>query len=162
MRRLAVLLALLPGTAGACPMGLALYTDTATGAELRFRAAAPWEQVGMTKHVMDLALPDGRVLWGSVTENMGTSRDTGHLFSGCSRPGPDDAPLDEAQTEACEVWSGVVYALQDGAVTLLPYAEEKAPESLILTDLGRQLRYEIMDSPGDEPWDQFRLSGCAE
>ena len=60
------------------------------------------------------------------------------------------------------MWSGVVYALQDGAVTLLPYAEEKAPESLILTDLGRQLRYEIMDSPGDEPWDQFRLSGCAE
>lgn len=162
MRRLAVILALLPGAAGACPMTLALYADTAAGAELRFRAAQPWEQVGMTKHVMDLALPDGRVLWGSVTENMGTSRDVGHLFSGCTRPGPDDAPLDEAQIEACEVWSGVVYALQDGVVAPLPYAEEKAPESLILTDIGRQLRYEIMDSPGDEPWDQFRLSGCAE
>ncbi|GAB1479635.1 hypothetical protein MASR2M74_22000 [Paracoccaceae bacterium] len=162
MRRMAVLLALVPGLAEACPMGLALYTDTATGAELRFRAAQPWEQVGMTKHVMDLALPDGRVLWGSVTENMGTSRDTGHLFSGCNRPGPDDAPLSVAQIKACRVWSGVVYALQDGAVTLLPYAGDTAPESLILTDLGRQLRYEIMDSPGDEPWDQFRLSGCAE
>ena len=162
MRRLALAVALLPGVADACPMTLALYADTATGAELRFRAGQPWEMGGMTSHVMELALPDGRVLWGMITSNMGTSRDEGHLFSGCNRPGPDDAPLDEAQIAECRVWNGVVYALQGGTVSPLPFDTEKAPESLILSDLGRQLRYAVMEGPGDEPWDQFRLSGCAE
>ena len=162
MRRLAVLLALLPGIADACPMTLALYADTATGAELRFRAGQPWELGGMTSHVMELALPDGRVLWGMITENMGTSRDMGWLFLGCDRPGPDDAPLDDALSAQCRVWSGVVYALDAGKAGFTPLPEDKAPESLILTDVGRQLRYEVMDGPAGEIWDQFTLTGCAE
>lgn len=163
MRAAAGLLALLlPVQALACPMSLALYTEPMLGAELRFHAAAPWEQSGMVKHVMELALPDGRILWGEIGENMGISRDEGRLYWGCDRPGPDDAPLDEAQIAECQVWSGVVYALQGGKADFTPPPDGKAPESLILSDIGRQLRYAVMDGPEGEIWDQFTLSGCAE
>lgn len=163
MRAAAGLLALLlPAQALACPMSLALYTEPMLGAELRFHAAAPWEQSGMVKHVMELALPDGRILWGEIGENMGISRDEGRLYAGCDRPGPDDAPLDEAQIAECQVWSGVVYALEDGKADFTPPPGGTAPESLILSDIGRQLRYAVMDGPEGEIWDQFTLSGCAE
>lgn len=130
MRAAAGLLALLvPAQALACPMSLALYTEPMLGAELRFHAAAPWEQSGMVKHVMELALPDGRILWGEIGENMGISRDEGRLYWGCDRPGPDDAPLDEARIAECQVWSGVVYALQGGKADFTPPPDSKAPKA---------------------------------
>ena len=159
---LAAMLALAGTAAQSCPMTLALYADTATGAELRIRSPAPWEGSGSTTHAIELGLRDGRVLWGIVGQNMGTSRDVGQLYSGCDRPGPEDAPLSEDEAADCLAWEGVVYGLQDGVVAALPGPQEKAPESLILTDLGRKLRYAVFDSPGQEPWDQFRLHGCAE
>lgn len=155
-------LVLTAGAAQACPMGLALYADTATGVELRLRPPAPWEGSGGTIYSIELGLHDGRVLWGRIGQNLGTSRDVGQLYAGCDRPGPEDAPLSEAAAEECRAWEGVVYALQDGVVAALPGPQEKAPESLILTDLGRKLRYAVFSSPGEEPWDQFRLHGCAE
>lgn len=157
---LAAALALSGAAAQACPMTLALYADTATGTELRIRTPAPWE--GASTYAIELALRDGRVLWGRIGQNLGTSRDLGQLYSGCDRPGPEDMPLSEETAAACMAWEGVVYALQDGTVGALPQPAEKAPESLILTDLGRKLRYAVFDGPGDEPWDQFLLHGCAE
>ena len=162
MRAALAALALTAGPAQACPMTLALYADTATGTELRIRTPAPWEGSGGTIYSIELGLRDGRVLWGRIGQNLGTSRDVGQLYSGCDRPGPDDGPLSEEAAEECRAWEGVVYALQDGVVAGLPGPEEKAPESLILTDLGRKLRYAVFSSPGEEPWDQFRLHGCAE
>ena len=159
---LAAALALSGAAAQACPMTLALYADTATGTELRIRTPAPWEGSGSSTYAIELALHDGRVLWGQIGQNLGTSRDVGQLYSGCDRPGPEDMPLSEEGAAECMVWEGVVSALQDGTVGALPLPAEKAPESLILTDLGRKLRYAVFDSPGDEPWDQFRLHGCAE
>lgn len=157
---LAAALALSGAAAQACPMTLALYADTATGTELRIRTPAPWE--GASTYAIELALHDGRVLWGRIGQNLGTSRDLGQLYSGCDRPGPEDTPLSEEAAAECMAWEGVVYALQDGTVGSLPQPAEKAPESLILTDLGRKLRYAVFDSPGEEPWDQFLLHGCAE
>ncbi len=159
---LAAALALIGAAAQACPMTLALYADTATRTELRIRTPASWEGSGSTTYAIELALNDGRVLWGRIGQNMGTSRDTGQLFFGCDRPGPDDMPLSEEAAAECLAWEGVVYALQDGTVSPLPQSEDKAPESLILTDLGRKLRYAVFDGPGEDPWDQFRLHGCAE
>lgn len=159
---LAALLALSGTTAQACPIGMALYTDTATQTELRIRTPASWEQDGMTVYAIELALRDGRVLWGGIGQNMGTSRDVGRLYAGCDRPGPEDAPLSEEAAAECLVWEGVVYGLQDGVVDALPQAADRAPESLILSDIGRKLRYAVFSSPGEEPWDQFRLTGCAE
>ena len=155
-------LSLIAATAQACPMSLALYADTATRTELRIRTPASWESDGMSTYVIELMLNDGRLLWGGIGQNMGTSRDVGRLYWGCDRPGPQEAPLTEQAAADCLVWEGVVYGLQDGVVSALPLPEEKAPNSLILTDLGRKLRYAVFDSPGEEPWDQFKLSACAE
>lgn len=140
----------------------AVYADAVTGLELRFRPAESWEQAAMTKHVMEMPLPDGRVLWGEIDENMGTSRDVGRLFLGCARPGPEDAPLDDAVAEDCQVWEGVVYALVDGKVDYTPMFDEPAPQSLILSDVGRKLRYAVFSAPGEEPWDQFTFKSCSK
>lgn len=161
--RAAVCLLLLAAPAQAqiaCTMQHAIYAEGETGGTLQFRPARPWEQTGMVLWVMDYTLPDGRVLWGEIGGNMGVSRDVGALFWGCPRPGPDDASLDEAAVEACQVWSGVIYALTEGAAKPLPFPDDPAPESLLLTDLGRQLRYALLDGPADAPWDQVRLVGC--
>jgi hypothetical protein len=158
---LGAVLALCAAAAQACPMTLALYSDPQGGVELRFRAAQPWESGGSVSHVMELALPDGQVLWGRITGNMGTSRDEGHLYSGCPAPSPEGEPSEEELAD-CLAWEGVVYALQDAKIAPMPFADEKAPPALVLADLGRQLRYSVMTG-GEEPvWDQLNLTGCAE
>ncbi|VDC31762.1 hypothetical protein [Pseudogemmobacter humi] len=163
MRRLACLAALIAAPAAAevaCPMEHAVYSDAATGFHLRFRPTEPWESVGMVMAVFDADLADGRRLWGDVASNMGTSRDIGRLYDGCPRPGQDDATDDEV-LEGCRVWEGVVYGLDSGLLMEgLPGPDQPAPQSLILADLGRQLRYAVFSSPGEEPWDQLFLTGC--
>lgn len=116
----------------------------------------------MTSVVYELSLPDGRQLWGAIASNMGTSREVGSLHFGCDRPGPDDADLSAAQIAECRVWHNNVYALADGRITGLPFADEVAPPSLVLADIGRALRYSVLSGPGQEPWDQFDLVGCAK
>lgn len=144
----------------ACPLEHAVYGDGELGYRLTFRPGKPWEMGGMTEAVFELSLPDGRELWGSVAGNMGTSRDVGSLYEGCQRPGPDDAPLDEAAETDCRVWHNNVYALTDGRLSAMPFTDEPAPPSLVLADLGRALRYTVLSGPGEEPWDQFDLIDC--
>lgn len=143
-----------------CTLEHAVYTDGELGYALKFRPAKSWELPGMTSVIYELTLPDGRQLWGGISSNMGTSREIGSLYSGCDRPGPDDGNLTEEQIDACRVWHNNVYALIDGRVAGVPFADEPAPPSLILADLGRALRYTVLTSPGEEPWDQFDLTGC--
>jgi len=144
----------------ACSMTDAVYTDGELGYELRFRKGEPWELYAMMSSVYELKLPDGRELWGYISSNMGTSRDVGSLFSGCERPGMDDDSMSEAEVAECRVWHNNVYAVVDGKATWVPNEGEDAPPSLILADLGRTLRYSVLSSPGEEPWDQFFLKGC--
>ena len=146
----------------ACSLSNVVYTDGELGFELRFREGKPWEYYGMTTAVMELRMPDGRELWGYIHGNMGTSRDEGSLFFGCERPGPDDGGLTEEQVKECLVWNNNVYALTDGKAAFMPGEDEDAPPSLLLADIGRVLRYSVLSSPGDEPWDQFFLKGCSE
>ena len=155
-------LVLISAEARACPITLALYADPEAKTELRIRTPAPWEGGGMATFAIELQLSDGRVLWGDISQNMGTSRDVGRLYSGCARPDPEDEPLSDEAAAECMVWEGVVYGLDGDTVTALPDREGKAPESLILSDLGRKLRYAVYTGPGQEPWDQYRLHGCAE
>lgn len=138
----------------------AVYTDGELGYELRFRSANGWELIGMTSNIYELTVPDGRVLWGSITSNMGTSRDEGSLHFGCERPGPEDADLTEAQIAECKVWDNNVYSLADGKIGYVPLPDDPAAPSLVLADVGRKLRYSVIRDPGDEPWDQFYLKGC--
>jgi hypothetical protein len=143
----------------ACTMEHATYTDGEKGYELTFRTGKGWEWVGMTSNIYELTMPDGRVLWGSIASNMGTSRDIGSLYYGCERPGPEDPDLTEAQVAECRMWHNNIYALADNKIGYVPAQNEPAPESLVLADLGRTLRYTVLRDPGDEPWDQFYLKG---
>jgi len=147
----------------ACPVERAIYSEPQAGWELRFRPGRPWEMIGMTGNVMELTRADGTVLWGDISSNMGTSRDVGSLFHGCNRPGADDPDLTEAQYDACRQWDGVVYSLNKGEPGYMQAQGGVAPERILLTDLGRKLRYsELVDGPGGEPWDVFDFKSCAE
>lgn len=146
-----------------CTFQNAIYTERDNGYELQFRKPKPWESIGMVEAVFDLVMPDGRRLWGEIAGNMGTSRSEGRVFFGCSRPGPDGDDLSEEQYDACRQWEGVVYAIVDGAPEMLPFADDAAPKMLLLTDLGRQIRYsDVVSNPGDEPWDVFTYKACAK
>lgn len=145
-----------------CPLAKATYTEPQKGYELRFRAAQPWELTGMTESVFDLAFPTGETAWGFIASNMGTSRDVGALFYGCARPGPDDVDLTEAQVAECRIWDNLVYSLNSGEPGYMPSEDSPAPERILLTDLGRKVRYAgPVDGPGDEPWDVFTFKSCA-
>ncbi|WP_112309146.1 hypothetical protein [Pseudogemmobacter bohemicus] len=143
----------------ACPPERAVYAHEDSGFRISFRPMKSWEQTGMTVAIFDVELQDGRNLWGVIRTNMGTSRDTGQIYLGCPIPGPDEGPTEE-ELEACRVWEGLVYSVEANQIGAFPVEGEKAPPSLLFTDLGRQLRYEIFDSPGDEPWDQLWLTTC--
>ena len=142
-------------------MSLAIYTEPTSGFELGLRVPAPWEQVGMIDYALRLGLPDGRVLWGEITQNMGVSRSEGRLYAGCPSHS-QEAPLDDEILAGCLAWEGVIYGLDGGRIAPLPFADEPAPPSLVLADFGRQLRYAIMDGPDPEIWDQLDLTGCTE
>ena len=161
MMRLAGVLALAGTAAHACPMTLAIYTEPTSGVELRFHVPQPWEQAGMIDHAIELALPDGRVLWGQIAQNMGVSRQEGTLYADCPRHS-QEGPTPDAVLAECQAWQGVVYGLKDGRIAPVPYAADEAPPALVLADLGRQLRYAVMDGPEVEIWDQLDLTGCAE
>jgi len=147
-----------------CPLERAIYTERQNGYELRFLPAESWELYGMMKAIYELRFPDGEtVLWGYMTSNMGTSRDEGFLFAPeCRRPGPEDPGSNEDERAACQVWNNVVYELKDGEVDFMPLYDEPAVPTLLMTDLGRVVRYSLyVLGPGDEPWDVFTFKECA-
>jgi hypothetical protein len=144
-----------------CPMEKAVYSEPQTGWELRFREGKPWEMTGMTTSIMELVRKDGAVLWGEISGNMGTSRDVGRLFFGCARPGAEDDDLTEEQYAACRQWEGVTYSLNKGEPGYMPGEGANAPERILMTDIGRKLRYsDVVSNPGDEPWDVFDFKAC--
>lgn len=146
-----------------CPLEKAIYGEPQAGWELRFRKGESWEMRGMTESVFELVKADGTVVWGEIASNMGTSRDVGRAYFGCARPGRDDEDLTEAQYDACRLWEGVVYSLNGGEPGFMPYQEHNAPERLLMTDVGRKLRYsDVVSGPGGEPWDVFAFKSCAK
>ena len=146
-----------------CPLQNAVYADPENGFELQFRKGKSWEYPGMTDAVIDMVTPDGKKLWGSITSNMGTSRQVGHLFYGCAAPGAEDPDLSEEEYDLCRQWQGVVYGINGDKIGFLPFEDEPAPARVLLTDLGRQLRYsDVVEGPGDEPWDVLDFKRCAK
>lgn len=145
-----------------CALEKAVYSERENGFELHFRKGKPWEMYGMTDAVFDLVMPDGRRLWGQISSNMGTSRDVGVLFWGCPRPSADGPDPTEAEYDACKQWEGLVYAINKGEPELLASDTGLAPERLLLTDLGRKIRYSMVSGPGEEPWDVFDFKRCAK
>jgi hypothetical protein len=159
----------LPAAAADCPQDHAVYADR-NGYELRFRAPEPWEAPPNFSAVLELASPDGLVLWGTTWTPNGTSWNQADLLYGCKLPGPiDEATGDalpgstEEELDACLVWKGVIYQLIGDDVDYLPFREDPAARTILLTDLGPTIRYSgPFMGPGSEPHDVFKLSGCAE
>jgi hypothetical protein len=150
-------------TATGCSVEQATYAERQNGYELRFRPGKPWEMGGSTESVFELVSPKGETAWGYIASNMGTSRPAGSLFLGCGRPGPDDGAMSEEQINACRIWTNVVYALGEGSAEMMPSANEDAPRAILLSDLGRKVRYsDMVMNPGDEPWDVFDFKTCAK
>jgi hypothetical protein len=144
-----------------CDLQHAVYAERDNGFEIRFRKGESWEYPGMTDAVIDMFTPGGERLWGNIQSNMGTSRHVGHLFHGCPSPTADGDNLTEDEYEGCLQWEGVVYAINKGEPGFLPFQDEPAPERILFTDIGRQIRYsELVDGPGDEPWDVFDFKRC--
>jgi len=147
----------------ACKVENAVYAERDNGYELRFHKAKPWEFRGMIDAVFDLVMPDGRKLWGSISSNMGTSRDVGRVYNGCPAPTADADLLTDEEYDDCQQWEGVVYALNRGEPDFMPGEGEDAPERILMTDLGRKLRYsDVVSGPGDEPWDVFDFKRCVK
>jgi hypothetical protein len=145
-----------------CKLENAVYAERENGFELHFRKGDPWEMGGMVEAVFDLVMPDGRKLWGNIASNMGTSRDVGRLYFGCPSPTADGPDPTDAEYEACRQWEGVVYAINKGEPDMMASDTGLAPERLLLTDLGRKIRYSMVDGPGEEPWDVFDFKHCTK
>jgi hypothetical protein len=152
----------------ACPQVRAVYTEKDNGYVLKFRKPLPWETAANVSAVVELVFPDGSSIWGTTWMPNGTSWNQADLLSGCKLPGPiDEATGDPVpgstteELEACRVWKGVIYQLADDDVDYLPFQDDPAARSILLTNVGPVIRYSgLVLSPGDEPHDVFTLSGC--
>ncbi len=146
-----------------CKLEHAIYAERDNGYELRFRSPKSWELMATTESIFDLVTPDGRKLWGEISGNMGTSRDDGRVFFGCPSRTADGPELTEDQYNECQQWEGVVYSLNKGEPGFMPLYDEPAPERILMSDLGRQIRYSlVVANPGDEPWDVFDFKHCTK
>ena len=152
----------------ACPQERAIYTERENGYQLSFRIPDPWEAAANVGAILELKFPNGETLWGTTWMPNGTSWNRADLFHGCKLPGPlDEASGDplpgstEPELDACRVWRGVIYNLAGDDVDWLPFRQDPAAATLLLTDLGPVIRYSgLVLSPGEEPHDVFTLSGC--
>ncbi|WP_029041286.1 hypothetical protein [Cucumibacter marinus] len=150
----------------------ARYTEPTSGMVLQF---IPYEfrkaHTPSTSSLFTLTLPgeDEPVFAGEVSWNMGWSRPNGMLTPpGCldEEPAETEEEAMGPDFEGCTIWEGVVYALGDEGITPLPAEEsDPAPRQVLLTDLGRTLRYGVWDYDrfqGDILADDvFTLDGCA-
>lgn len=166
----AVLLQIVPVMAqDACPQERAIYTERENGYLLKFREPLPWEASPNVSAILELVFPDGDTVWGTTWMPNGTSWNQANLYHGCKLPGPIDEatgdPLEGStheELEACEVWKGVIYQLAEGDVDYLPFRDDAAASTILLTNVGPVIRYSgLVLSPGDEPHDVFTLSGCS-
>ena len=145
-----------------CPMERAIYTEVDQGYGLHFFAPTNRDMANTALRFFVVRPGDDRNLSGTISGNLGVSRDTGVVRRDCPSP-EDKAPGDvtEAEWTACTYWTGVVYALVDGGAEMLPFGDAPAPPAILLTDFGRQIRYSgLLDGPADTPWDVFTLNGC--
>lgn len=99
---------------------------------------------------------DGVVMWSD-----GVSRPNGIVMYQC--PTGDVTGM---ELEACTVWQGVIYSLEEGAdADLLPVAEEPAAEALLFPDFAAYVS--AFDFKTDEPvrsvpFEVFRFKECIE
>jgi hypothetical protein len=142
----------------ACPIELATYRDRDGIADLEFIPVAGSAAVTNKFHV---AMKGGPVFEGVVMWTEGPARSNGLLMFNCP-----EGDVTGAELDACTIWQGVIYGIDDkGEVGLLPAEGQAAPQKLILADLaGWMSSAPAFTNAGlsTVPWDGFTLSGCQE
>lgn len=142
----------------ACPVELATYRDRDDRASIEFR---PTGEGAVVTNTFRLLMGSDVVFDGIVMWTDGAPRSFGQVGYQCP-----DGDVTGAEIDACAVWEGVVYALDEqGAVALMPAEGSPAPARLLLANLGYQMHWsKAWQKTGltDVPWDEFRLSGCQE
>ncbi|TJX64190.1 MAG: hypothetical protein E5W21_11250, partial [Mesorhizobium sp.] len=117
----------------ACPIELAVYGDTQSGAEIGF---TPTGTSATVTNTFRLILDNNVVLNGIVMWTQDVSRPNGALLYKCP-----EGDVTGEELAACTLWNGVIYTSDDkGTVGLLPAEGVEAPKTLILPDLGPGLR----------------------
>ena len=142
----------------ACPIELSVYRDRDAIAELNFTPVGG--QAAVANH-FKLVMRDGPVFEGHVLWTDDPARPYGQLMHECP-----EGDVTGEELRACTVWQGTIYALgADGSAGLLPAEGEEAPGTLLLADLGYQMRWSAAWSKVGlkaMPWDAFTLAGCQE
>ncbi|HTO28426.1 MAG TPA: hypothetical protein VL017_07525 [Devosia sp.] len=142
-----------------CKLEHATYIEPLSGVVLAFHPKSG-EHGLMTPGVFDLTLPNmsgtlaGEITWGAGRN----ARPDGFISRDCGAEEKADNP------DACWFWMGNVYAIGDGTATLVDDAEMMAPQTMLLADLGRALRWDtdfITANPDGQAMDVFTLSACA-
>ena len=114
----------------------------------------------MTSGVFDLSLPNtagslpGEITWGAGRN----ARPDGFISRPCTAEQRADSP------NACWLWMGNVYAIGNGTASLLDDDAMEAPQTVLLADFGRALRWDtnfITANPAAQAMDVFTLSACA-
>ncbi len=142
-----------------CRLEQATYTEPLSGAVLVFHPKTA-EHGLMTPGVFDLTLPNmSQPLAGEITWGAGrNTRPDGFISRPCTAEQRADNP------DTCWLWVGNVYAIGDGAVTLVDDDEMGAPQTMLFANFGRALRWDtdfITANPTTQSMDVFTLSACA-
>lgn len=142
----------------ACPIELAVYAETQSGAELNF---TPTLEAVTVTNSFRMLLDNDVVLDGIVQWTEDVARPHGMLMYKCP-----EGDVTGEELAICTVWQGVIYASDaTGNIALLPAEGAGAPERLIFPDLGPSLRLSSAYGPNGfskVPWDVFALKGCQE
>ncbi len=142
----------------ACPIQLAVYSDTQSGTEIDF---TPTGTSATVTNSFRLILDNNVVLNGIVMWTEGVSRPNGALMYKCP-----EGDVTGGELAACTLWTGVIYTSDDkGNIGLLPAEGIEAPKTLILPDLGPMLRQSTAYGGGGfskVPSDVFAMKGCQE
>ncbi|PWK76175.1 hypothetical protein [Aminobacter sp. AP02] len=144
----------------ACPVELAVYGDRDKVAEIDFR---PTLESATVTNSFKMVLDNDVVLDGVVMWSQDVARPNGMLMHQCP-----EGDVTGEEIEACTVWQGVIYSVDDeGNVGLLPRERtaSAAPRKLIFSDLGHALRTSAAYGPdgfSKVPWDVFEIKGCQE
>jgi hypothetical protein len=140
----------------ACPIELAVYGDRDDVAGIDFRPASG----AAVTNAFRMNLRDGVVLDGIVMWSEGIERPYGSLMYKCP-----ESDVTGEELDACTVWQGVVYAVDEtGAAGLLPKKGD-APPTLIFSGLGPALASSAANGANGFaplPRDIFTLKGCQE
>lgn len=144
-----------------CTQDRAVYADSEGRTTVSFKVT-PDNVPAMTSNEFTIAVQDADIrMDGVVMWLSGVPRPGGIVMYQCP-----DGDVTGEELEACTIWQGVIYALQQGAnAGFLPKAKEPAAEALLFPDFADYVTaFDFRkDKPlGTFPFEVFRFRECTE